>query len=91
MTPKEINFSIDKALAFRGEHQYRITIPTSRGEFELIFRAAPHSNPGIKKIVYEVSAGENKYGVRNFDAKINRTYDTRKQYVMAIYRRHKFF
>lgn len=91
MTVKEIDASVTAALASRGEHQYRITIPTARGEFELIFRAAPHPNSALKLIVYEVSAGENKYGVRNFDAKLNRTYDTREQYVMAIYRRHKFF
>ena len=58
-----------------------------RGEDTLRFSAAPHTNPALAdRVVYSVDTLARPDGTRNFDACVNKTFDTEPEFVAALRR-----
>jgi hypothetical protein len=90
-----LNDEIEKGLASsRGEFHEFIPIKGKYAGGTLHFTAGPHGNPAIKETQYHVNGidrmpdGTNGYNVK-FDARYNRQFDTREQFINAISRYRK--
>jgi hypothetical protein len=86
MTRAEITQHVDNAIATQKSWSIVVQRQTGYSSNPVRFEVCLNSNPNIVKMVFGVSALSNYFGYRDFNANINKSYDSKEQFVSAIVR-----
>jgi hypothetical protein len=91
MSKTDLLVQMTRAIRTSGRFDVIVTRTTKwRRNQELRFTAQPHPNPALARtLVFDVTALEDKYGNRDFDAAVNRTFPDAFKFAAAIMRYRK--
>lgn len=83
---QQILSQIDQAIKDKKEWNIDVGRDSTYGAKKLRFSVAPHPNTSIDRPVFSVTALGDQYGVRDFNSNINKSFNTKEQFIAAIQR-----